>query len=43
MVTIDCPWCDAPVALQAVQPLRCEDCRIEVEIDPVVREIALAA
>jgi hypothetical protein len=44
MVTVDCPWCEAPLALEAAL-LRCEDCRVEVEVDPqpVVESVALAA
>jgi len=48
MVTVDCPWCEAPVALARLDVVRCETCRIEVEIDPApvavpVAELALAA
>jgi hypothetical protein len=50
MVIVDCPWCDSPVALARPDVVRCDDCRIEVELDPVpvvaplqVAETALAA
>jgi hypothetical protein len=49
MVIVDCPWCDAPVALVNPESVRCEGCRVEVEIDPApaaliaVAEVALAA
>ena len=49
MVTVDCPWCDAPVALSSPEVVRCDGCRIEVELDPapvggvVAAEVALAA
>jgi hypothetical protein len=44
MVTVDCPWCEAPVALERPDVVRCADCRIEVELDPApVAEVALAA
>ena len=50
MVNLECPWCEAPVALAEPARLRCDDCRIEVEIDPVpvasarpALEVAIAA
>jgi len=44
MLIVDCPWCEAPVALERMNVVRCADCRIEVEIDPSpVVEVALAA
>jgi hypothetical protein len=44
MVTVDCPWCEAPLALERFDVVRCEDCRVEVEIGPdVTPEVALAA
>jgi hypothetical protein len=44
MVTIPCPWCEAPLSFAHADALRCEDCRIEVEIDPApAAEVALAA
>jgi hypothetical protein len=50
MVIIDCPWCEAPVALASLDAARCDGCRIEVELDPApvavgpaVAEVALAA
>jgi hypothetical protein len=50
MVIVDCPWCDAPVALANPQVVRCDGCRVEVEVDPApvtavapVAEVRLAA
>ncbi len=46
MVTVECPWCEASVTLARLDVVRCETCRIEVEIDPApvaVAEVALAA
>jgi len=44
MVIVDCPWCEAPVALERQNVVRCEDCRIEVELDATpVANVALAA
>jgi hypothetical protein len=44
MVIVDCPWCEAPVALDRPDVLRCDDCAVEVAIDPLPAvEIALAA
>jgi hypothetical protein len=50
MVTVDCPWCEAPVALASAESFRCDGCSVEVAIDsaPVVAstsvmEVALAA
>jgi len=44
MVTVDCPWCEVPLALERLDVLRCGDCRVEVEIDPdATQKIALAA
>ena len=45
MVTADCPWCEAPVPVDQLDVLRCQDCRVEVEIDPrpEVADVALAA
>lgn len=44
MVTVDCPMCEAPVALAQPDVVRCDGCRIEVEIDPVPAvELPLAA
>ena len=50
MVTVDCPWCEAPVALATPDSLRCDGCSVEVAIDPApvvaptgVMEVALAA
>jgi hypothetical protein len=50
MVIVDCPWCEAPLALARPDVVRCDDCRIEVELDPapvvgrlLVAEAALAA
>lgn len=44
MVTLDCPWCEAPVALERPEAFRCDDCRVEVALDPApVAEVPLAA
>ena len=44
MVTVECPWCEARVALEVADVLRCDDCRIEVEISAeIATEVALAA
>ena len=50
MVIVDCPWCEAPVSLDGLEVVRCDGCRLEVEIDPVpvalapaLTEVALAA
>ena len=49
MVTLDCPWCEAPVALATTESLRCDGCSVEVAIDPAPLvaaadvEVALAA
>ncbi len=44
MVTIDCPWCEAPVAFEHTHAMHCMDCRIEVEVDPApAPDVALAA
>jgi hypothetical protein len=44
MVTIECPWCSAPVALERQDAIRCDDCSIQVELAPdPAAEVALAA
>jgi hypothetical protein len=44
MITVDCPWCDGPVALEHADVFRCDGCAVEVELAPdVVLEVALAA
>lgn len=44
MVAVDCPWCEVPVPLDRPDLVRCEDCRVSVEVDPVSAvEVALAA
>ena len=49
MVTVDCPWCEAPVARATPDSLRCDGCSVEVAIDSAplgastVAEVALAA
>ena len=44
MVTVDCPWCEAPLALERFEVLRCKDCRVEVELAPDdAPDLALAA
>lgn len=43
MVIVDCPWCEAPVALDR-DVVRCDDCRFEAALDPEpASEVALAA
>lgn len=33
MIDIDCPWCEAPILLDSLQPvIRCDGCSIEVEL-----------
>jgi hypothetical protein len=46
MINIDCPWCEAPVALDSLATVvRCDGCSIEVEIaaDDVSHEVRRAA
>ena len=46
MVTLDCPWCDGPMALEAeAGDAACEGCAIRVELapDPSPAPIARAA
>jgi Zn finger protein HypA/HybF involved in hydrogenase expression len=45
MITIECTWCDAELALDSVETtsLDCPDCRITVEIAPDREAIAIAA
>lgn len=46
MVTLDCPWCDGPMALEAeAVDADCEACGVRVELapDPLPRPIARAA
>lgn len=34
MINIDCPWCEAPVALDSLESVvvRCDGCSIEIEL-----------
>jgi hypothetical protein len=44
MVIVNCPWCTAPVALERPDLVRCDECRMEVELDPAPAvEVPLAA
>ncbi|HEY0444030.1 MAG TPA: hypothetical protein VGC90_07405 [Candidatus Limnocylindrales bacterium] len=46
MVTMDCPWCNEPIRLEATDAaIRCDECRVEVEFaaDEAAAEIARAA
>ena len=42
MITVDCPWCDAPADLGEAE-LHCAACAITVQVESSVREPALAA
>lgn len=44
MVTVDCPWCEAPVALEGADGFRCDGCSVEVQFAAdETAEVALAA
>ena len=45
MITIECSWCDAELALDGIDAtsVDCPDCRISVEIAADAEAIALAA
>ena len=45
MINIDCPWCEAPVALDSLETVvRCDGCSIVVELaDDVSHEVRKAA
>jgi hypothetical protein len=48
MVTLDCPWCDAPVSMDGEDAIRCDRCAVVVALAPdaaldVAPEVALAA
>ena len=45
MITIDCTWCDAELALDSLDAtsVDCVDCRITVEIAPDPEQLAIAA
>jgi hypothetical protein len=46
MVTLDCPWCDGPMALEAgAADASCDECSVRVELapDPLPATIARAA
>jgi sarcosine oxidase delta subunit len=46
MIKIDCPWCEAPLALDALETVvHCDGCSIEVELaaDDVTHEVRRAA
>ena len=43
MVTLDCPWCDGPMALETeANDAACEECSVRVELAPDPRP-AIAA
>ena len=47
MLTVDCPWCEGPMALDDGAPASgtCDACLVRVELapDPVTETTALAA
>lgn len=45
MITIECTWCDAELALDGLEAtsVDCPDCRITVEIAPDPEPLAIAA
>ena len=46
MVTLDCPWCDGPMALETeASDAACDGCSVRVELapDPIPPTIARAA
>ncbi len=46
MITLDCPWCDGPMALETgAADAACDGCSVRVELapDPVPAKAALAA
>jgi hypothetical protein len=45
MITIDCTWCDAELALDSLEAssVDCPECRITVDIAPDPEAIAIAA
>jgi hypothetical protein len=45
MITIECTWCDAELALDSLDAssVDCPNCRINVEIAPDPEPIAIAA
>jgi hypothetical protein len=45
MITIECTWCDADLALDSLETssVDCPDCRITVDIAPDPEPIAIAA
>jgi Zn finger protein HypA/HybF involved in hydrogenase expression len=45
MITIECTWCDAELALDSLEAtsVDCPDCRITVEIATDLEPIAIAA
>jgi hypothetical protein len=46
MVTLDCPWCDGPMALETeADGAACDGCSVRVELapDPMPATIARAA
>lgn len=45
MLTIDCPWCDQPLAVDDGDTVRCDDCSVELSFapEPATPVVALAA
>jgi len=45
MITLECAWCDAELAIDNLDAMtiECADCRIVVEIAPDSEPLALAA
>ena len=43
MVTLECPWCDGPMALEAdAHDVACEACGVRVELAPDPRPGTIA-
>ena len=45
MITLECAWCDAELAVDSLDAtsIECRDCRISVEIAPDPEPLAVAA
>jgi hypothetical protein len=45
MIIIECPWCDAELALETLveTSVECPDCRVTVDLAPDPAPIAVAA
>jgi hypothetical protein len=43
MITLDCPWCDGPMALEAESDdVACDGCSVRVELAPDPRPMVTA-